>query len=403
MKRDRTLPSLMPEERRALRRSLAAENAGRARVFAKIVIGIELLFLVLDAAASFTPYHDTFRFRFYIYLYLSMIAMNAALLKLSSRFERLASPSDRDVARFEAFLMAFVIAFMAWGIVVVLADQSLYGQVMAFALNIIGASVIFYFPARRLAFAYAVSTVGLFALLPLFQPSVNVLIGHYINLTAFLTFSWIASRLLYATYVREFYSRLRLQAESEEKDSVRRQLELANRELERLTLVDELSGIPNRRALYRFVDFALGRQSSGDRAVSALMLDIDHFKPYNDQYGHAAGDEAICAIAEALQASVRHSFDFAARIGGEEFVFVAFDSSEDDIAAVAESIRARVLELRIPHAYGGVDGLVTVSLGAATGELRRPEDFAQLLRRADQALYEAKAEGRNRTASSAPL
>jgi diguanylate cyclase (GGDEF)-like protein len=124
-----------------------------------------------------------------------------------------------------------------------------------------------------------------------------------------------------------------------------------------------------------------------------LFIDIDHFKEYNDSYGHQAGDAALTAVARCIGAKLRRPADFAARYGGEEFVVVLPDTDEDGAHVVAQTLRRAVSALDITDVAGG--RRVTVSIGAATWTAHAAREASAILKAADEALYLAKAAGRN--------
>ncbi len=165
-------------------------------------------------------------------------------------------------------------------------------------------------------------------------------------------------------------------------------------ELASLAAVDALTGLANRRHL----DEQLGRLlADGRRAadtLSVLMIDIDHFKRFNDQFGHEAGDLALQTVGTALKRSVGRTGDFAARYGGEEFVVLLTGIDRLGALEVAERLRAHVEEMLIAHEGGS--HRVTISIGIVSIKDRAGLDPAALLREADRALYTAKALGRNR-------
>lgn len=173
--------------------------------------------------------------------------------------------------------------------------------------------------------------------------------------------------------------------------TVRRDAEQA---LERLARLDGLTGIANRRTLDEALRTACRKASREKGAVSLAMVDVDCFKPYNDHYGHAAGDSALRAVAAMLQQASRRPYDLAARYGGEEFVLLLPGS--EDPEPLLEKLRESVQELSIPHAHSAVGNVVSVSIGAVTvagTDHCQPEE---LLAAADALLYRAKREGRNR-------
>jgi len=169
---------------------------------------------------------------------------------------------------------------------------------------------------------------------------------------------------------------------------------------EQIASLDGLTGIPNRRRFDEVYDVEWKRAMRGESALSVLMIDIDHFKAYNDQYGHGAGDECIKRVATTLAECVRRAGDFLARYGGEEFVGLLSDTSPAGAAGVAEAMRASVSDLGVPHSSSSAAGVVTISVGVATGVPTSDDAPVSLVESADTALYAAKRGGRNRVVIS---
>ncbi len=172
------------------------------------------------------------------------------------------------------------------------------------------------------------------------------------------------------------------------------ELHRRNDELSAETSTDELTGLPNRRALGRLLPQLVERARSRGERVGVLVVDIDHFKQVNDSYGHLIGDVVLRTVARRLRSGLRQE-QVVGRWGGEEFLVLAADSSLDDAARVAERLRATVGFDPVP-ADNGQHVSVTVSIGVAAGS----GDATDLLRHADAALYVAKAQGRNRVVTA---
>jgi diguanylate cyclase (GGDEF)-like protein len=175
-------------------------------------------------------------------------------------------------------------------------------------------------------------------------------------------------------------------------------LEVANERLHQLSIEDALTSLANKRRLDEFLAQEWQRSQRAGTPVSLLMVDVDHFKLYNDTYGHQAGDECLRRVAEVLGATIRRGTDLAARYGGEEFAIALSDTPEAGAPVVAETIRSRVEALGIPHAASSAAPHVTVSIGTATAVATEGSTLAELISAADRALYRAKSEGRNRVA-----
>jgi len=178
-----------------------------------------------------------------------------------------------------------------------------------------------------------------------------------------------------------------------------RELEQANRQLEKLSRTDGLTGLANRRFFEEILaqDWATVVRQGLELAV--IMLDVDFFKAFNVRYGHVAGDDCLRRLARILEATLRRKSDLAARWGGEEFIVILQDTDREGALEIAESLRVAVTELAIPN-EDSPQGHVTVSIGVA---VRHPQDGLkgadQLVKRADEALYEAKRGGRNQVRS----
>ncbi len=177
---------------------------------------------------------------------------------------------------------------------------------------------------------------------------------------------------------------------SQELDKIRDSLKVA----EQRSNTDALTGLANRRALEEFLRSAqIAAMEVGD-PLSILMIDIDHFKKFNDSHGHQVGDQVLRLVGKVLQESVR-DVDLAARYGGEELIAVLPGADLDRCAAVAERIRRRIAEARLTRRSTGREiGSVTVSIGVA--QFRLAEAAEAMIERCDRALYQAKRAGRNR-------
>jgi diguanylate cyclase (GGDEF)-like protein len=178
------------------------------------------------------------------------------------------------------------------------------------------------------------------------------------------------------------------------KTQVDRQLVTVNAQLAELAQTDPLTGLLNRRGFDSNLAREWRRCRRAGKPLSLLMLDADHFKQYNDHFGHQAGDGVLRALADCIQATIRRPGDIAARYGGEEFSIVLPDTDGASACRIAELIRTRIEQLGMPHPGAGT--VVTVSIGVSHSQPGPTGSAEELLAVADAALYESKALGRNR-------
>lgn len=166
--------------------------------------------------------------------------------------------------------------------------------------------------------------------------------------------------------------------------------------LEDLAERDGLTGLYNRRAYNAYME-RIWRQSRREQSqLTVMLIDIDHFKAFNDLYGHQAGDDALKRVAEVIAMGAQRPLDFAARYGGEEFVLVLYGLANDFGRDLPEQIRQKVAALEIAHAESSAEAHLTVSIGVAIVTPGAERSLAGAVQMADEALYQAKEDGRNR-------
>ena len=171
------------------------------------------------------------------------------------------------------------------------------------------------------------------------------------------------------------------------------QLAAANAELWSLAQVDGLTGLANRRHFNARIDEETRRARRQELPLGLVLFDVDHFKKFNDRYGHIKGDDCLRRVSRCVAECMRRPGDLAARYGGEEIVMLLPDTDTNGAVELAEHVRGCVASLGIEHA-GSPLGIVTISGGAAAA--KPPSDPPALIKAADVALYQAKAAGRNR-------
>jgi diguanylate cyclase (GGDEF)-like protein len=164
-------------------------------------------------------------------------------------------------------------------------------------------------------------------------------------------------------------------------------------DLKNLSQTDALTGLPNRRAFDERLTHILAQHARQKLSAALILMDVDHFKKYNDNYGHPAGDAALQKVAQCLRTSLRRELDLPARVGGEEFAVLLEGVTAEQAYAAAESIRNNLQNLGVVHAANPPMGVMTLSLGVAV--VTAGDNVRSIYHRADEALYQSKSSGRN--------
>lgn len=166
--------------------------------------------------------------------------------------------------------------------------------------------------------------------------------------------------------------------------------------LEQLALIDSLTEVPNRRRLDDVLQQEWRRCQRNGQPLSLMVIDVDHFKAFNDTLGHSAGDTVLRRVAQTIKAGLKRPADFVARYGGEEFVVLLPEVDQAGAQAVATQLRADIQNLHIPHPGTDASGWLTISIGGATQVPDHEDAIAAFFAQADASLYQAKRSGRNR-------
>jgi diguanylate cyclase (GGDEF)-like protein len=179
--------------------------------------------------------------------------------------------------------------------------------------------------------------------------------------------------------------------------NMRKELEDASAHLKRLSLVDGLTQLYNRRHFDEALELEWSRSNRSQAPLSLIICDIDHFKAFNDNYGHVAGDDALVKASKTIIETLKRPSDMPARYGGEEFVVILPDTPTVGAMIVAEQLRTAMNTLTIPHAFSNAANIVTMSFGVSTYYPNQTKaSYVELVKSADRGLYRAKKNGRNR-------
>ncbi|MDH3973241.1 MAG: diguanylate cyclase [Deltaproteobacteria bacterium] len=173
-----------------------------------------------------------------------------------------------------------------------------------------------------------------------------------------------------------------------------------NELLKKLSATDSLTGIANRRSFFEHVKEEWKRSIRNKRSLSILMVDVDHFKHFNDTYGHHSGDDCLKLVSSTIHSLLNRPGDLIARYGGEEFIIILPDTHLKGAEIIANAVRSKVEDLAIYHGDIPTGNCVTISIGIASIEPTKENEVSKIIKAADKALYRAKAEGRNRVVTA---
>lgn len=358
-------------------------NVSRVKGVAGTFIVLEVVMIVVSLFKHNNQFPDICYSGMYVFLLTSMVIYLLVFIKLGKNIA-----GNSTIIQVGGISFAAVILYWCAGIS--LLDQVHYGQIIVYVTALLAIAVLPLFSPLVLLSIYVPCQILFVALLPYFQQSSEVLFGNYVNSTTFFVISWVISRMRYLNFVEDFEYTKIIQEKNNELEKVNRELEEANRILEKLSQTDSITGIYNRFVFDRTMLTEWDRCRRHSIPLTLMIIDIDFFKSFNDNYGHQAGDDCIRDVARLLRASAQRSSDVVARYGGDEFAIILPHMEKEEAYQFAEQIRKRVLELAVPHEYSSVSPYLTISIGVHTLVPSDQSSIEEFIETADQALYEAK-------------
>lgn len=381
-----SMTSVSNGDKKEFQLSISRINVARARITSMTLIILEVMTLLTHISVHREHLLSTP----YIYYGSMYVLMLAAMTAFYMIFTRLGADVPRHATRIRVTGVTFIAFILLWCAGISLLDQFSSGQVIVYVMAVISIAITTLFEPVRLILIY--STVHLLFLIamPFFQRSVQLALGNSLNSTTFVVMSWAISCMRYKKQVEDFNNKKTILRINDELRIMNTQLQEANRRLKIMSATDGLTGVMNRVSFDSLIKAEWNRCKRHSFPLSLIMVDIDFFKEYNDNYGHQAGDRCVKTVATILSKYAKRSSDKVARYGGDEFVVLLPHMDHDSAIHLAEQIRKGVEERCLPHLHSPVADHITISLGVNTVIPSDDTTIDEFISNADQALYRAK-------------
>lgn len=314
-------------------------------------------------------------YRYYFVAYAFNFLFNLIALVVSRHFRKRRFHSYKKLKPFGKILIGYVAVALAWSLYILYLDQCLaYKQVIAYVVSLVIVSSMLNLDPRTFFLLNCISTTVLLVILYETQDSAAIFFGNTVNLIVLIAFILLSHSMKYCSFYEN---------------------ELRKMEIERLSHEDALTGLRNRRSLQEYSEKYAESDKSKNGLLSAIMIDIDYFKKFNDRYGHDKGDLLLKGMGETLNA-IQELYPAAAfRFGGEEFLVLCEAATSAQAKEIAEDIGERFKRQSKEPFWAGKEP-VTISIGIAeTNHISTPEELYHLITKADRALYQAKENGRD--------
>ncbi len=372
--------SLTPEMKQEFYKSLAK----RCIIICKIILPAIMLFQAYNMVhmaffrkngLSTTP-HQVYFLLYVVLFFISLIGF-IGLLCWSKKIEKHAN----TILNLQ-FVYAFIICL--WGACVTLYDQRVTENVSVYLVMVMSIAMLTILKLWQIFIIFPACQVFLIAFFPTFQPEPTNNAGNFINTTVFAIMAVLISCNNYLSAKHSFYNNSLLQ---EKNNSI----ELMNQKLQTLAITDSLSGLYNRRFLDDIFPKIWSSCVNSQVMLAVIMIDIDNFKRYNDNFGHQAGDRCIFSIAQLIQNFLKDENSYAFRYGGEEFAIILPGTSEEKALETAQCLCTSVRNYRC----GKGEYAATISAGVYCGMPNALTVSREFFALADRALYQAKKNGKN--------
>ena len=366
-------------------------NLSRGKLVAAATLLIELIIIIssLIFKKGIRNEKDVYYYIMYMIFVAVVLFFFIVMIKMAQH-PKLGIPACLITYSFSAFMLA-------WNMGISLLD----GNMISYIIALMAISIIAIFkPLARFIIYISVHLTYCICLF-IFEESNDLIFVAMINTTIALIVSWLAGYIVYKSHAENFSSQKEVEEQSSKLEALNTELEAlngelntVNKKLEYLSQTDGLTGTYNRRMFDEISNSFWEECRDICSSLAVIMIDIDHFKLFNDTYGHQEGDECLKSIVSKIKEVIPQE-SVLARYGGEEFAILVQNCSIDDALDLAEDIRTKVARLKIPHENSQVKPYVTLSLGVYC-ENPGSNTIAEFIGFADKALYKAKKGGRDR-------
>lgn len=364
-------------------------NLARGKLLAAVTLVVEIAIIITSIIFRKGASSETDKYYYAMYL-LFIVTVSFFLLALS---KMKANPKLGPASR--AVTYGFIFFVLAWNMGISVLD----GQITSYIVALLAISIIAIMRPVPMLVLYIIVQVAYCVLLLLFQESINVIYASFINSTIAAVISWTAAYILFKNRAENFTGQKELLVKRKQLEKVIAELNIANKKLEYLSQTDGLTGIHNRRMFDKVSNDFWKDCLKEKNTLAVIMIDIDHFKIFNDTYGHQQGDDCLKDIVSNIKSIVPQE-SMLARYGGEEFAVLLKDCEKNDSFKLAEKIREATASLNIKHENSPVKPYVTLSLGVYCGTPVIGDSVIGFIAMADKSLFKAKNSGRDRTLKS---
>jgi diguanylate cyclase (GGDEF)-like protein len=299
-----------------------------------------------------------------------------------------------NLLQMDRLIGMYIFALISFGVLISLSDQSTYNHLMIYTLIMLVSCSYFVLNKKQILIPLGVAFTGLLAGLYTIHGNTPLYQSQLLYLAVLFPAGFFLSRSFYHSFKRSVIMQAELKNEVEMTRKLSKQLKEANRKLEIQASLDPLTNVYNRRAVSNYIEYLENKAHEEPYYLSSVLLDIDHFKLYNDTYGHTSGDEVLRKVGRVLRDTAEKYNVFVARWGGEEFAMLIIEE-DNKVNKICEEIIREIHLLQIEHKASPIDRVITVSIGAHTQLIYQKEDIMSSIELADEALYNVKNNGRN--------
>jgi len=384
---------LAEKYRKELTIKINRTNAANLSIISRTFVILQLLtiaFLIINQGKALFIPSNIISFERYVVLGFGALVIFLLITKM-----------EKDISKNGTGIVAagiiFIVFILAWCAVISLLDQVSYGQIIVYVAAMISIAVVPIFQPYIIFPIYVAVQSVFILLIPMFQPSPKIVSGDIIYSTLVMILAVVISRMRYQNWVKVFENEKNIEEKNDELEKVNTEfgkinekLKKANEKLKHLSQRDGLTNIFNRSMFDKTMNLEWNKCQRNQLPLSLLMIDIDLFKILNDTFGHQIGDYCLRQVADVLVFCANRSADVVSRYGGDEFAIILPQTDKDGALTIAKRLQENVAALIIPEIDCQACQSLTISIGVSCIVPSENISIEELIKNADQALYEAK-------------